>query len=111
MSQLDDVLKTIRDGIVQIAREKAAEYLKQIESDGSDFLNALKEDLTEWSKQLANGELPLKKFEILVRGRKSLAEMTALTEIGLAKVKIDQIRTAIINLVIDAVWGAFKKAG
>ena len=102
MSRFDDVLQEIRAGVVTIARKEAADFVKQATDDGQQFLDALEADLKEWTKQLAAGRLSAADFAFLVRGKKDLAEMRALTEAGLAATRIDRIRSAVIDLVITA---------
>jgi hypothetical protein len=51
---------------------------------------------------MADGTLAPKDFAFLVRGKKDLATMNALTQAGLAAIRIDQIRSAMIDLIITA---------
>jgi len=105
MSKIDDILETIKAGIIQVSKEKAMDFIKQAESDGNAFLESIKDDLKEWSNQLMDGDLSKEDFEFLVRGKRDLATMNALTQAGYAEIKIDQIRTSIIDLIVNAVRG------
>ena len=69
---------------------------------GREFVDAVRADLDEWARQLAAGKLSKSDFDFLVRGKKDLAEMNALTQAGLAAVRIERIRTASIDLITTA---------
>jgi len=102
MFDFDAFLKELKIGIRDIAREEAKGFVRAARKDGKEFVDALKEDLELWTKQLADGELSVEDFEFLVRGKKDLAKMAGLTQAGLAAVRIDRIRMAMIDLVITA---------
>ncbi len=105
MSKFDDFVTEVKTGIADIAKTQIKDFVAQATSDGQAFLEALKADLQTWTKQLAAGTLTRKDFAFLVRGKQDLAKMNALTEAGLATIRIDQIRSAVIDLIIAA---AFK---
>jgi len=102
MSKLDDFISEVKTGIVDIAKTQAKDFVAEATSDGQAFLDALKADLQTWTKQMADGTLAPKDFAFLVRGKKDLATMNALTQAGLAAIRIDQIRSAMIDLIITA---------
>jgi len=102
MSKFDDFLQEVRSGVLDIARGEAAEFLKEARDDGQKFVDAFRADLEAWTQQLAAGQLSIADFEFLVRGKKDLAKMAALTQAGLAAIRIDRIRTASIDLIIKA---------
>jgi hypothetical protein len=56
---------------------------------------------------LADGNLTREDFEFLVRGKKDLAEMEALKQIGLGKIRLNRIRDQIIDTVIGSVFKVF----
>ena len=45
-------------------------------------------------------------LDFLIRGKKDLAKMNALTQAGLTAVRIDQIRLALIDLLVKAAGAA-----
>lgn len=102
MSKFDDFLHEVKTGTQQIAQQEAAEFLEAATKDAQAFLNDLETDLKTWTQQLASGQLSLTDFEFLVKGKKDLAQMVALKEAGLAVIRIDRVRNALINLVIKA---------
>jgi len=102
MSQFDDFLHEVKTGAEQIAQQEAAEFLGAATKDAQAFLNDLETDLKTWTQRLASGQLSLTDFEFLVKGKKDLAQMVALKEAGLAVIRIDRVRNALIDLVIKA---------
>lgn len=102
MSKFDDFLHEIKTGAQQIAQQEAAEFLDAATKDAQAFLNDLETDLKTWTQQLASGQLSSADFEFLVKGKSDLAQMVALKKAGLAAIRIDRIRNALIDLVIKA---------
>ena len=98
----DSFFKELKNGIKEIAKTEAADFVKEATSDGKDFLNTIKADLKKWTRQLAEGKLSEDDFEFLVRGKKDLAEMEALKQAGLAAIRVDRIRVAVIDLILSA---------
>lgn len=107
MAPFDDFLREIETGVVKIAQMKAISFPQQVESDGQTFFHTLTADLQIRLKQLANYELSLSDFEFVVRRKKDLPEVKALTQAGIAAVKIGQIRLAMVDLVISAAGKLF----
>ena len=102
MAKFDELLNGLKDGIIQIAKTEAIGYVEEAKSDGQAFLTALQADLKTWTEQVVAGTLSLDDFKFLVRGKQDLAKMNALTEAGLARIRIDKIRAAVIDLIITA---------
>ena len=102
MLDFDRFFQELKNGASEIAKREAAEFVPEATDDGQDFLEAIKNDLETWSKQLADGELSKEDFAFLVKGKKDLAKMKALTQAGLAAIRIDRIRLAMIDLIITA---------
>lgn len=100
--KFDSFLKEVKAGVIAIARGEAKEFAKQAGADSKKFVDAIRADLEKWTRQLAAGELSKGDFDFLVRGKKDLVEMNALTQAGLAAVRIERIRTASIDLIVAA---------
>ena len=56
-----------------------------------------------WIDQLSKGEITLDDFEFLLKGQKDLAKMNALKQKGLGIVQINKFKSALIDIVRDAV--------
>ena len=102
MSKFDDFLGEVRTGIAQLARLEAKDFVKQATGDGQQLVDALEPDLRLWTQQLEKGQLSKSDFEFLVRGKGDVAQMKALTQAGVTAIRIDQIRAAVIKLIITA---------
>ena len=100
--KLDNFLKEVKTGVIAIAKGEAGEFAKQARADGQEFVDAVRADLEKWARQLAAGDLSKSDFDFLVRGKKDLVEMNALTQAGLAAARIERIRTASIDLIVTA---------
>jgi hypothetical protein len=107
MSQFDEFYDLVRGGVVDITKGDLKQFLQQGKADADQFLQSLQSDLKDWTKQLANGDLSKDEFDFLVRGKADLAEMHALTQAGIAAVRVQQFRDALIDLVIDSAFKVF----
>ncbi|MCB2213362.1 hypothetical protein KQI52_14705 [bacterium] len=102
---MDPLLQAILDDIRVYVGQNVREFADQVLTDSKDFLQSAKDDLQTWTAAVARGELDQAGFESLLRGKQDLLEMRALTEAGLAQVRVDTIRNAIIGIVIDRALG------
>lgn len=106
MANFDEFVNGLKDGIAELAKREAREFLSQAEEDAKAFVEAMKDDLETWMKELADGKLTSDDFKFLVKGCKDVAEMQALKQVGLAKVHIERIVNGVIDLVINAAMAA-----
>jgi len=95
---VDDLMKEITDFL----KGEVSDHLEQAKADAQAFVDASKDKLKKWFEELASEQLTKSEFEFLVKSQRDLAEMNALTQIGLAKARIDRIVNGIIQTVIDA---------
>jgi len=102
MAKFDDFLAEVRTGITQLANLEAKDFVKQATGDGQQFVDALEPDLRLWTRQLEAGQLSKPDFEFLVKGKSSVTQMKALTQAGVTAIRIDQIRAALIKLIVIA---------
>ena len=105
---IKSILSTLKGKIADLAKSTVSNYVKQATKDGEQLLILIKDDLARWSQELADGRITIRDFETLVIGDKDLAEMSALTQAGLALARIDQFRGSLFNLIIDTVLGILK---
>lgn len=97
------LLKTLEGGITNLAKQSLSDYLSQATSDGSTILSNLRDKIEEWSLALSTDQLDADEFKSLVLGEKDLMQMDALTEAGLALIRIDQFKNDVCNLIVDTV--------
>jgi hypothetical protein len=100
-NSLDALLGEVKDSVVELAKAEGKQYVEAARSDAQAFLAAVKEDLEQWTKQLANGDLSPDEFASLVRGKKDLARMDLLLQEGLAKAAIERIVNGTIDILVD----------
>lgn len=103
MPDIDELIDALRHEITDLAKSHFDEFADAAIDDGEAFLNDSKDDLEEWTQLLAEEKLDRDEFRSLVEGKKDLAEMKALTRAGLAAVRIDKFRSALIDRIVDTV--------
>jgi hypothetical protein len=107
MPTFNDFLSTCKNDLMDFARENFDEYKDELLKDGNTFLTKTREDLKRWTEALATGALSQADFEFLLKGKKDLAEMEALKQLGLSKIRINKITDGIINVVIGSAVKTF----
>ena len=98
----DDFANSIMAGVKDLAKSEGQDFIKRVQSDATDFITETTDKLQEWTNALARGDLSQDEFIHLVKGQKELAQMNALTELGISKTKIQRFRDDLINLVSDS---------
>lgn len=99
MALFDEFLNGLKANIAAYAKEKWQEHAESVKDDAEVFIEKAKADLERWLMLLEGGGLTKDDVTWLIQGKKDLAEMNALKQIGLAKVKIDRCRIGILNIV------------
>lgn len=105
MPTFNDFVSTVKNDLLDFAKENLEEYKDEILKDGTKFVEKTKSDLERWTQGLASGALSPADFEFLLKGKKDLAEMEALKQLGLSKIRI----TKITNSIIDVIEGSAIK--
>jgi hypothetical protein len=110
MAQIDfpDIINQIKNGIVSLAQATVSNYLSDAKSDAQTLLDTMMTKLETWTQLLANGKLTTDDFEWLVYSQKDLVEMSALEQSGLAKIRLDQFKGSVLNLIIDTIFQVVK---
>lgn len=103
MPDFNEVFEELKDLLGPLAEDTLGEFKDDALEDGKSFINKIKADLEEWSKQLAEGKITADEFKWLINSKKGLAEMELLKQKGLAIVKIDKFKSGLLNLVITTV--------
>lgn len=103
-----DIFNSLKQGVSNLAETSLKNFIGQAKSDGQNILDSMKDNLQNWTTQLANGEISPADFKFLVLGQKDLLEMVALKQAGLLLVQIDEFRNGVLNLIVNTVTGAIK---
>jgi hypothetical protein len=107
MPTFNDFLAIVKDDLMEFAKENINEYKDELLKDGSAFVTKTKEDLERWTAALATGALSEADFEFLLKGKKDLAEMESLRQLGLSKIKISKITNGVIDVVVGSAVKTF----
>jgi len=107
MSNFNDFVEAIEEGVKEIAKRTLKGFKDEAVEDTKAFLEMSKDDLERWTRLLANGDLSHEDFEWLLLGRRDVAELYALKQKGLALVRLDRFRNALLDLIIDTAFDAF----
>lgn len=107
MPTFNDFLSTLKIDLLDFAKENLNEYKDELLKDGNAFIEKAKADLKRWTDGLISGSLGQKDFEFLVRGKKDLAQMEALKQIGLSQIRINKIINGIMDIVIGSAVKTF----
>jgi len=107
MSTFNEFVSTLKNDLLDFAKENLEEYKDEILKDGILFIEKAKSDLERWTEGLASGALSKADFEFLLKGKKDLAQMEALKQLGLSKIRITKITNGIIDVVVGSAVKTF----
>lgn len=107
MPTFNDFVSTFKNDLLDFAKENFDEYKEELLKDGNSFLEKSKSDIQRWTEGLASGALSPADFEFLLKGKKNLAQMEALKQIGLSKIRISKITNGIIDVVLGSAVKTF----
>ena len=107
MATFNDFLESVKSDLLEFANENIVEYKEELLKDGNAFIEKSKEDIERWAEELAAGDLSEKDFKYLLKGKKDLAEMEALKQLGLSRVRIDKIKNGLLDVVVGSAVKTF----
>jgi hypothetical protein len=107
MPTFNDFILTLKNDLLDFAKENLEEYKDELLKDGTAFIEKTKSDLERWTEALATGKLSKADFDFLLKGKKDLAEMEALKQLGLTKIRITKITNGIIDVITGSVFKTF----
>ena len=90
----------LKKEVSSLAGSSVQQFKKEAEADGQNFLESLKQNLQNWTLELATGEISKEDFEFLVMGQKELIEMNILKQKGMALIDLDKLKISLINQLI-----------
>ena len=107
MANLDfqNLVETLKTEVTNLALSTGNNYKSEATADALNMLNMMKENLSTWTMELADGKMSTKDFEFLVLGQKELIEINAMKQAGLAMIQVDEFKNSILNLIIKTVIG------
>jgi len=107
MPTFNEFLSTLKEDLLDFAKENLEEYKDELLKDGNEFVKKTKKDLERWTEGLVSGALSKADFEFLLKGKKDLAEMEALKQLGLSKIKVSKITNSVIDVVVGSAVKTF----
>ncbi len=107
MPTFNDFVSTLKNDLLDFAKVNFEEYKDELLKDGTLFIEKAKSDLERWTEGLASGALSKADFEFLLKGKKDLAQMEALKQLGLSKIRITKITNGIIDVVVGSAVKTF----
>lgn len=107
MPTFNDFVSTLKNDLLDFAKINYEEYKDELLKDGTIFIEKAKADLERWTDGLASGALTKEDFEFLLKGKKDLAQMEALKQLGLSKIRITKITNGIIDVVVGSAFKTF----
>jgi hypothetical protein len=107
MPTFNDFVSTLKNDLLDFAKENLEEYKDELLKDGTLFIEKTKSDLERWTEGLASGAISAADLEFLLKGKKDLAQMEALKQLGLSKIRITKITNGIIDVVVGSAVKTF----
>jgi len=107
MPNFNDFILTVKNDLLDFAKENLEKYKDELLKDGTQFVKKTKSDLERWTEGLASGTLSPADFEFLLKGKKDLAEMEALKQLGLSKIRITKVTNSIIDVIAGSAIRTF----
>ena len=99
MDDFNQFLDAFKNELKELAKTTGKDFKEAAIKDGTEFLEKTKEDLKLWTQQVIEGDLSKEDYEFLVKGKKDLAEMAALTQAGLSLVEVEKFRNSVVSWV------------
>lgn len=107
MSQFDEFLDILENGIVDIASDTISDFKNQAVDDAKNFIEDTKDDLARWTMLLAQRQINKEEFTFLVQSQKDLFDMHALKKAGLTLIQAQKFRDSVVELVASAATTTF----
>jgi len=101
---LNEILDGLKDQIIDLAKKHAGDFKDLAVNDAEELVKNSREDIERWTRLLASNDITQKEYKFLMGGLKDEAEMKALKQQGLAKIKVDRFKKDLFNLLINTVF-------
>ncbi|WP_343622844.1 hypothetical protein [Flavobacterium lindanitolerans] len=100
---IEKLLKQLKQELVTLLGDKYKEFKPEIQKDITAFLDSSKEKLERWTLLLASSSITEEEFSWLLKSQQDLIALKALQGVGLSKIKMNNIKNAIIQTVFKTV--------
>ncbi|OJX52771.1 MAG: hypothetical protein BGO88_13180 [Flavobacterium sp. 38-13] len=100
---IEKLLKQLKQELVTLLGDKYKEFKPEIQKDITAFLDSSKEKLERWTLLLASSSITEEEFSWLLKSQQDLIALKALQGAGLSKIKLNNIKNAIILTIFKTV--------
>lgn len=100
---IEKLLNQLKQELVTLLGDKYKEFKPEIQKDITAFLDSSKEKLERWTLLLASLSITEEEFSWLLKSQQDLIALKALQAAGLSKIKLNNIKNAIIQTVFKTV--------
>lgn len=104
MADFQKIFDELKEDVIDLAKLTFKNFKDDAEKDMNDFLDASKEKLQRWTLLLSQNKIDKDDFELLAKGLKDIAELKLIKQKALAKIRIDEFKNALVNLITDTVF-------
>ena len=98
---IDKLIAEIKTQLLELLKENYKDFVPELENDITNFLKQSKVKLERWTLLLVDKSLTQDDFEWLVKSQKNLLVLSALQTAGLSKIKLNNLKNAIIKVIIN----------
>lgn len=98
-----EIFEAISAGVTELARSTLGGALIEAKYDVKNFLELIKDDLVNWTGDLASGKVSPGDFSKLVKTKQSQAEMKLLVEAGMPSARIEHFKDGVVDLICRTV--------
>lgn len=102
---IEKVMKALRENLLLLAKETYKDIKPELQKDINDFLSKSQEKIERWSLLLASESITKDEFEWLLKSQNDLLTLKVVQRAGVSKIKINNIKKAILNTVFQTVIG------
>lgn len=103
---IEKVMKALRENLLLLAKETYKDIKPELQKDINDFLSKSQEKIERWSLLLASESITKDEFEWLLKSQQDLLVLKVVQRAGVSKIKINNIKKAILNTVFQTVIGS-----
>lgn len=103
MLDIEKMIGLVKEKFLPVAENEVADLAQGAWSDAETFVKDSRDDLTLWTDQLAKGEMSAGGLALAVRGRAAVLQMKALADAGIAQVKTDRLKEALVGSIVSTV--------
>ncbi|TDP60076.1 hypothetical protein [Flavobacterium dankookense] len=103
---IEKVMKALKENLLLLTKETYKDIKPELQKDINDFLSKSQEKIERWSLLLASNSITKDEFEWLLKSQNDLLTLKVVQRAGVSKIKINNIKKAILNTVFQTVIGS-----